>query len=123
MTRHSRRFSERLREAKQLLNAIDPALTDQLREAVRVKIVRVAQKNPNEPEGLSQETVKNLVYAIMLKRFFGKDNLAVNNNPNHKPRYWIRRCNWMNAQAAKLGESCSEESSSEEQKNLPQEEA
>lgn len=111
MTRNSRRFNERLREAKQLLTAIDPALTEQLKEAVRVKIVRVAQKNPAEPEGLSQETIKNLVYAILLKRFFGKDNLAVNNNPNTKPRYWIKRCDWMNSRV-QFSENCAEEKSS-----------
>ena len=118
----SRRFSEALREAKQLLNAIDPELTQELNKEIKAKIVRKVTSVPNQADQLDQITVRNLTYSLLLMKFLWRDHKAINNNPNHKPRYWVRRCNRMNAQAAKLSESCSEESSSEEQKNLPQEE-
>jgi hypothetical protein len=36
----SRRFNEALREAKQLLNAIDPELTVELNKEIKAKIIR-----------------------------------------------------------------------------------
>ena len=36
----SRRFNECLREAKQLLNAIDPELTVELNKEIKAKIIR-----------------------------------------------------------------------------------
>ena len=120
----SRRFSECLWEAKQLLNAIDPELTLELKEEIRKKIIRKITDTPDQADQLDQITVKNNVYSLLLKKYLNKDNKCLHNNPNHKPWYWIKRCNRMNAQAAKLSESCSEESSSEEEeKNLPQGEA
>lgn len=95
MRKSTRRFNERLYEAKQLLNCIDPALTEELKNAIRVKIVRVAQWNPNEPDRLSQETIKNLVYSLLVKHYLDKDNLCLNNNPNKKPIYWLKRLEYL----------------------------
>lgn len=103
----SRRFSECLWEAKQLLNAIDPELTLELKEEIRKKIIRKITDTPDQADQLDQITVKNIVYSLLLKKYLNKDNKCLHNNPNTKPYYWIRRCNRMNAQA-------------EAQKNLPQ---
>lgn len=101
----SRRFNECLREAKQLLNAIDPELTAELKEEIRKKIVRKVTNTPDQADQLDQITVKNLVYSLLLQKFLGKDNKSLHNNPTFKPRYWLKRCEFMSSQG---------------QKNLPQ---
>ena len=104
----SRRFNEALREAKQLLNAIDPELTQELNKEIRAKIIRKITSVPEQADQLDQITVKNIVYSLLLKKYLSKDNKCLHNNPTFKPRYWLKRCEFMNSQ---------------EQKNLPQGEA
>lgn len=65
----SRRFSEALREAKQLLNAIDPELTQELNKEIKAKIVRKVTSVPNQADQLDQITVRNLVYSLLLMKF------------------------------------------------------
>lgn len=104
----SRRFNECLREAKQLLNAIDPELTLELKEEIRKKIIRKITNTPDQADQLDQITVKNIVYSLLLKKYLNKDNKCLHNNPTFKPRYWLKRYEFMNSQ---------------EQKSLPQGEA
>ena len=65
----SRRFSEALREAKQLLNAIDPELTQELNKEIKAKIVRKVTLVPNQADQLDQITVRNLTYSLLLMKF------------------------------------------------------
>lgn len=65
----SRRFSEALREAKQLLNAIDPELTQELNKEIKAKIVRKVTSVPNQADQLDQITVRNLTYSLLLMKF------------------------------------------------------
>ena len=65
----SRRFSEALREAKQLLNAIDPELTQELNKEIKAKIVRKVTSVPNQADQLDQLTVRNLTYSLLLMKF------------------------------------------------------
>lgn len=65
----SRRFSEALREAKQLLNAIDPELTQELNKEIKAKIVRKVTSVPNQADQLDQITVRNLTYSLLLIKF------------------------------------------------------
>jgi hypothetical protein len=70
----SRRFNEALREAKQLLSAIDPELTQELNKEIRAKIIRKITSVPEQADQLDQITVKNIVYSLLLKKYLSKDN-------------------------------------------------
>nr|DAT17444.1 MAG TPA: hypothetical protein [Caudoviricetes sp.] len=70
----SRRFNEALREAKQLLNSIDPELTQELKEEIRKKIIRKITSVPDQADHLDQLTIKNIVYSLLLKKYLNKDN-------------------------------------------------
>lgn len=95
----SRRFNEALREAKQLLNSIDPELTQELKEEIRKKIIRKITSVPDQADQLDQLTIKNIVYSLLLKKYLSKDNKCLHNNPTFKPRYWLKRCESINSQA------------------------
>lgn len=97
----SRRFNEALREAKQLLSAIDPELTQELNKEIRAKIIRKITSVPEQADQLDQITVKNIVYSLLLKKYLSKDNKWLHNNPTFKPRYWLKRCEFMNSQEQK----------------------
>lgn len=70
----SRRFNECLREAKQLLNAIDPELTQELTKEIKAKIIRKITSVPEQADQLDQLTIKNIVYSLLLKKYLNKDN-------------------------------------------------
>lgn len=70
----SRRFNECLREAKQLLNAIDPELTQELTKEIKAKIIRKITSVPEQADQLDQLTIKNIVYSLLLKKYLSKDN-------------------------------------------------
>lgn len=70
----SRRFNECLREAKQLLNAIDPELTQELNKEIRAKIIRKITSVSEQADQLDQITIKNIVYSLLLKKYLNKDN-------------------------------------------------
>ena len=57
----SRRFNECLREAKQLLNAIDPELTQELTKEIKAKIIRKITSVPEQADQLDQLTIKNIL--------------------------------------------------------------
>ena len=95
----SRRFNECLREAKQLLNAIDPELAQELKEEIRKKIIRKITSVSEQADQLDQLTIKNIVYSLLLKKYLNKDNKCLHNNPTFKPRYWLKRCEFINSQA------------------------
>ncbi len=95
----SRRFNECLREAKQLLNAIDPELTQELTKEIKAKIIRKITSVPEQADQLDQLTIKNIVYSLLLKKYLNKDNKWLHNNPTFKPRYWLKRCEFINSQA------------------------
>lgn len=95
----SRRFNECLREAKQLLNAIDPELTQELTKEIKAKIIRKITSVPEQADQLDQLTIKNIVYSLLLKKYLSKDNKWLHNNPTFKPRYWLKRCEFINSQA------------------------
>ena len=95
----SRRFNECLREAKQLLNAIDPELTQELNKEIRAKIIRKITSVSEQADQLDQITIKNIVYSLLLKKYLNKDNKWLHNNPTFKPRYWLKRCKFINSQA------------------------
>ena len=97
----SRRFNEALREAKQLLNAIDPELTVELNKEIKAKIIRKLTWGDEPTDQLDQITVKNIVYSLLLKKYLNKDNKWLHNNPTFKPRYWLKRCEFMNSQEQK----------------------
>ena len=97
----SRRFNECLREAKQLLSAIDPELTQELNKEIRAKIIRKITSVPEQADQLDQLTIKNIVYSLLLKKYLNKDNKCLHNNPTFKPRYWLKRCEFMNSQEQK----------------------
>lgn len=95
----SRRFNEALRDAKQLLNAIDPELTQELTKEIKAKIIRKITSVPEQADQLDQITIKNIVYSLLLKKYLNKDNKWLHNNPTFKPRYWLKRCEFINSQA------------------------
>lgn len=70
----SRRFNEALRDAKQLLNAIDPELTQELTKEIKAKIIRKITSVPEQADQLDQITIKNIVYSLLLKKYLNKDN-------------------------------------------------
>ena len=95
----SRRVNECLYEAKQLLNAIDPELTQELTKEIKAKIIRQITSVPEQADQLDQLTIKNIVYSLLLKKYLNKDNKWLHNNPTFKPRYWLKRCEFINSQA------------------------
>nr|DAY34119.1 MAG TPA: hypothetical protein [Caudoviricetes sp.] len=98
----SRRFNEALREAKQLLNAIDPELTQELTKEIKAKIIRKITSVPEQADQLDQLTIKNILYSLLLKKYLNKDNKCLHNNPTFKPRYWLKRCEFINSQEKNL---------------------
>lgn len=54
---------------------------------------------PREEDQLDQLTIKNIVYSLLLKKYLDKDNKCLHNNPTFKPRYWLKRCEFINSQA------------------------
>lgn len=97
----SRRFNEALREAKQLLNAIDPELTVELNKEIKAKIIRKLTWGDEPTDQLDKTTIKNLVYSLLIQKYLDKNKRAIHNDPYFKPRYWLKRCEFMNSQEQK----------------------